>query len=72
MELKFKIKALKFKYDKLKTTKQSNYLSKIMFILEVKSLLTATEYAGKFTLEEENELKAMIEDMQYKVLNNLN
>ena len=63
MKLKFKIKALKFKYGKLKTTKQSNYLSKIMFILEVKSLLTATEYAGKFTLEEENELKAMIEDM---------
>ena len=54
---------LKFRYDKLNTTKQSTYLSKIMFILEVKALLTAPEYAGKFTLEEENELKAMIEDM---------
>ena len=72
MELKIKIKALKFRYDKLKTTKQSTYLSKIMFILDVKSLLTSPEHAGKFTLEEENELKAMIEDMQYKVLNTLN
>lgn len=71
MELKIKIKVIKYKYNKILESKECTYLSKILLVLEIKNLLQSQEYTDKLSSSDVIELNNILEDMEYKLLNNI-
>ena len=63
MELLLKIKLIIFKYNKLLSTDTCTYLSKVLLILEVQSLLTSPKYEDEITSDQLNTLNTILEDL---------